>query len=51
MDDITQRVNQAIEDRGEALDAQIGVDGELSNLKMKKRDQDRELINLDKEID
>lgn len=51
MDDITQRVNQAIEDRAEALDAQIGVDGELSNLKMKKRDQDRELINLDKEID
>ena len=30
---------------------QIGPDGELSRLKMKHRDQGRELLNLDKEID
>ena len=30
---------------------QIGPDGELSRLKMKNRDQGRELLNLDKEID
>ena len=28
--DITQRVNQAIEDRGDALNEQIGKNGELS---------------------
>ena len=51
IDGITQRVNQAIEDRGGALADQIGPDGELSRLKMKNRDQGRELLNLDKEID
>ena len=30
MDEITQRVSQAIEDRGQALDEQIGENGELS---------------------
>ena len=38
MDEITQRVNQAIDDRGAALEDQIGQDGELSTLKMKKQD-------------
>jgi len=33
------------------LEDQIGRDGELSRLKMKALDQDRELINLDKEVD
>jgi hypothetical protein len=39
--DITAKVKIAMGDRQEALDAQIGIDGELNLLRQKKRDQDR----------
>ena len=50
IESITQKVTQAIDDRRAALDQQIGADGELSRLRGKKLDQDRELVKLDKEI-
>ena len=40
-----------VDDREAALKEQIGELGELSNLRDKKGDQDRELQQLDKEIE
>jgi len=50
IDTITQKINQAIDDRKAALDEQIGTEGELSRLRGQKLAQDRELLGLDKEI-
>ena len=45
------KVRKNVEDREAALKLQIGELGELSTLRDKKGDQDRELELLDKEID
>ena len=45
------KVRKNVEDREAALKLQIGELGELSNLRDKKGDQDRELELLDKEIE
>ena len=45
------KVKKNVEDREAALKEQIGELGELSNLRDKKGDQDRELEMLDKEIE
>ena len=54
VDDIeaeNERVKNNVKDREAALGEQIGELGELSNLRDKKGDQDRELEMLDKEIE
>ena len=45
------KVRKNVEDREAALKLQIGELGELSSLRDKKGDQDRELELLDKEIE
>ena len=45
------KVKKNVEDRETALKEQIGEIGELSNMRDKKGDQDRELAMLNKEIE